>query len=125
MDIRFTPVAAFTRPRWTPLAEPFAPLSLGQAAPAPQTPPTTAPVPAPVASAPVKAPFIDSAIFGTLFDVAIVVAGAIAGNVFWKTAKEKTAPADKASEKRKAYFFYGLAGIGAVKAVLDSGRIMR
>lgn len=125
MDIRFAPVAAFARPRWTPLAGPFAPPALGQAVPAPQTAPAPAPVPAPVAAAPVKAPFIDSAIFAFLFDGAIVVAGAIAGNVFWKTAKEKTAPADKAAEKRKAYLFYGLAGVAAVKGVLDSGRIMR
>lgn len=121
MDIRFTPVAAFARPRWTPLAGPFAPMSLGQAAPAPQTPAA----PAPVAAAPVKAPFIDSAIFAFLFDGAIVVAAAIAGNVFWKTAKEKTSPADKAAEKRKAYLFYGLAGVAGVKGVFDSGRIMR
>lgn len=125
MDIRFTPVAGFARARWTPFMTSPEPLALGQAASAPQTTPAPAPAAAPAAAAPPNPAFIDSAIFSFVFDGAIAVAGAIAGNVYWKTSKEKTSPADKAAEKRKAYFFYGIAGLGAVKGVLDGGRIMR
>jgi hypothetical protein len=125
MDLRFMPQMGFAHSRWTPLPMPLASPALGQAAPAPQTPTTPTPAPAAPAAAPAKPAFIDGAFLAFLFDGAAAVAGAIAGNVYWKTAKEKTSPKEKATEKRKAYFFYGLAGVAAVKGVLDGGRIMR
>lgn len=125
MNLRFMPELGFAHSRWTPLPPASSSEALGQAVPAPEKPPAQAPAPAPVAPAPPKPAFIDGAFLALLFDGAAAVAGAIAGNVYWKTAKEKTSAKEKATEKRKAYFFYGLAGVAAVKGVLDAGRIMR
>lgn len=123
MNLRSLPATSLRTSSWTPYAAPLYSEFRGLGQAVPPTPPAPAPAPAP--AAPPKAPFIDSAFLALLFDGAIVVASGIAGTVFWRQAKEKTAPAEKAGNKRTAYFFYGLGGLAAVKAILDGGRIMR
>lgn len=134
MNFRSLPAQGLQAPRWTPYQAPLRATAraLGQAAapgPAVAPPPANAPI---TIVQPTPKPFIDGAFFNLLFDGAIVYAGGFAGLANMKQSKRDKYPngqpksdASRASERRAGWFFLGIAGIAAIKGVLDASRLMR
>lgn len=134
MNFQSLPAAGLQTPRWTPYQAPLraSARALGQAVQTSPAPAPSAPIgPVQIVTSP-PVPFIDGAFFNLLFDAGIATAGGIAGTVFWKQSNVTTyeggrAKSDDArkSDRRAAWFFYAIGGLGALKGILDASRLMR